>query len=205
MEERSRGIFIVLDGIDGCGKTFHSKILTDELQTRGFDAVYTAEPSNGTVGKFIQSILLADKLLPEIEALLFAADRFEHLKRVILPNLMKGAVVVCDRFLYSSLAYQGAQGVDTNWIRMINNFAPKPDIAFYLDVVPSVGLGRIKRKRTVLENLPLQEKVRQRYLQLVQTGELVLVNSSRHVEDVKTDLIKLTIKELERLRSNKIH
>jgi dTMP kinase len=199
MRARSRGVFIVLEGIDGCGKTFHSRTLIDELRQRGFDAAYTAEPSNGAVGKSIRSMLLTEKVPPEVEALLFSADRFEHLMKEILPSLDKGTTVVCDRYLYSSLAYQGAQGVDVNWIKTINKFALKPDIVFYLDVPPEVGLNRIKRKRTVLERLDLQEKVRERYLELVKTEGLIPINSNRPVEEVKTELIKLTVQKFEQV------
>jgi len=196
MHRRSKGAFIVLDGLDGCGKTLQSKALRDELKARGFDVAYTAEPSNNTVGRFIQSILLTEKIPAEVEALLFAADRHEHLKKEILPNLEAGKVVICDRYLYSSLAYQGAQGVDVNWIRTINSFVVKPDIAFYLDVSPDVGLNRIKRKRTVLERIDLQVKVREKYLELVREGELVLVDSNRSVEAVKTELTNSAIRRL---------
>jgi len=196
MQRSSKGVFIVLDGLDGCGKTLHSKALREELKARDLNVAYTAEPSNNLVGKFIQSILLIEKIPPEVEALLFAADRHEHLKKEILPNLEGGNVVVCDRYMYSSLAYQGAQGVDVNWIRMINGFAVKPDIAFYLDVPPDVGLGRIRRKKTVLEKLDLQVKVREKYLELVREGELVLVDSNRSVEAVKAELTDLTIRRL---------
>ena len=192
-----KGFFIVLDGLDGCGKTRHSRILCEELQVHGFNVVYTAEPSKGIVGALIQTILQSRKILPEVEALLFAADRHEHLKKEILPNLQSGKVVVCDRYLYSSLAYQGAQGVDLNWIRTINNFAVKPDAAFYLDVPPDVGLGRITRKKTVLENLDLQKKVRERYLNLVQEGELELVNSDRPLEEVSDKIFKLVIQKIQ--------
>ncbi len=193
MRKTLKGFFVVLDGIDGCGKTLHSKALRDELKAQGFDAVYTAEPSDGSVGKFIQGMLLKEKILPEVEALLFAADRYDHLKTEILPSFENAKVVVCDRYLHSSLAYQGAQGVDVEWIRKINSFAIKPDIAFYLDVPPDVGLSRIKRKRSVLESFELERKVRDMYLQLVDERELVLVDSNRPIEEVKVDLLRLTL------------
>ena len=197
MPPRSRGVFVVLDGIDGCGKSLHSKLLRDGLQARGFNAVRTWEPSENSVGKFIQAMLMKEKTHPMVEALLFAADRYQHLQAEILPSLQSGKIIVCDRYLHSSLAYQGAQGVDANWIKTINDFAMKPDLAFYLDVTPSVGLGRIRRKKTVLENMEIQEKVREKYLELVRTGELFLVDSNRPIEEVKDDLLKLVLQKLE--------
>lgn len=197
MPQIPKGVFVVLDGIDGCGKTLHSKLLRDGLQARGFNAIRTWEPSQNSVGKFIQTMLMTEKIHPMIEALLFAADRYQHLQSEILPNLESGKIVVCDRYLYSSLAYQGGQGVDLNWIRKINDFALKPDIALYLDVAPSVGLGRIRRKKTVLENMNLQEKVREKYLEFVHDGELLLVDSNRSIEEVKNDLLKLVLQKVQ--------
>jgi dTMP kinase len=136
-----------------------------------------------------------------VEALLFAADRYQHLRAEILPSLQSGKIVVCDRYLHSSLAYQAAQGVDEGWIRMINDFAMKPDIAFYLDVPPSVGLARIRRNKTVLEKMELQEKVREKYLEIVRTGELFLIDSNRPIEEVKSDLLKLVVEMLESNKS----
>jgi dTMP kinase len=197
MSKRSKGAFVVLDGIDGCGKSLHSKLLTDGLQTRGFNAVRTWEPSESHVGKFIQTMLMTEKIHPMVEALLFAADRYQHLQAEILPSLESGKIVVCDRYLHSSLAYQGAQGVNVNWIKTINDFAVKPDIVFYLDVPASVGLARIRRKKTVLENMEIQEKVREKYLEFVRTGELFLVDANRSIEEVKGDLLKLVLERLE--------
>jgi dTMP kinase len=197
MPQRSKGVFVVLDGIDGCGKSLHSKLLRDGLQARGFNAVRTWEPSESSVGKFIQTMLMTEKIHPIVEALLFAADRYQHLQAEILPSLQSGKIVVCDRYLHSSLAYQGAQGIDESWIKTINNFAMKPDIAFYLDVPPSVGLGRIRRKKTVLENMEIQEKVREKYLEFVRTGELFLVDANRPIEEVEGDLLKSILQRLE--------
>ncbi|HID16692.1 TPA: dTMP kinase, partial [Candidatus Bathyarchaeota archaeon] len=168
------GLFIVIEGIDGAGKTLHSRLLQKALEKEGFAAVYTAEPSKGPVGRLLRDFSLKGvKLPPEVETLLFAADRLQHVKSAILPNLRKDKIVICDRYLHASLAYQGAQSVDLKWIKEVNKFAVKPDLAIYLDVPAEVGLSRIRqRKKSVFEKIDMERKVREIYLELVKSGEL---------------------------------
>jgi dTMP kinase len=107
-----RGVFICVEGLDGCGKTTQAKLLVKKLQ-KSYKAVYTAEPSRGKIGVFIRKrCLYGEKRLSSVaEALLFAADRVEHVENEILPAVGKGQLVVSDRYVYSSLAYQGAGGL----------------------------------------------------------------------------------------------
>ncbi|MFH0848301.1 MAG: dTMP kinase [archaeon] len=198
--ERSKGFFIVLDGIDGCGKSLHSRILRDELVRAGYRTALTTEPSKGTVGRFIKnSVLKLRKLPPEIETLLFAADRFDHLHHQVLPLLDRGHVVVSDRYVHASLAYQGAQGIDLDWIREVNSFSVKPDLSIYLDVEPEVGLGRKRGARSVLETLDLQRKVRDIFHKLVSSGQMIAVDANGPINDVKHRILSLV---LETLRTN---
>jgi len=203
----SDGVFIVIDGIDGCGKTLHSRSLCMDLREMNYDVRYTAEPSQGFIGRFIrQKILFEQKIPPETEALLFAADRFSHLQREVIPLLKAGKMVVSDRYFYASLAYQGAQGVSLDWIRKVNYFAVKPDVAIYLDVPAEVGLSRIRRQRTVLEKLELERRVRQIYLQLVEEGELSIVDATKHVSNVKKEVLSLALQAIEKkLDKNRSH
>jgi len=195
----SDGVFIVIDGIDGCGKTLHSRSLCMDLRRMNYDVRYTAEPSQGFIGRFIrQKILLEQKIPPETEVLLFAADRFSHLQREVLPLLKARKIVVSDRYFYASLAYQGAQGVSLDWIRKVNYFAPKPDAAIYLDVPAEVGLSRIRRQRTVLEKLELEKRVRQIYLQLVEEGELSAVDATKPIFKVKKEVLSLALEAIRR-------
>jgi len=198
MQERHRAAFIVLEGGDGAGKTAQARALCLRLKRNGYKVYPTAEPSRSAVGRLIRrSFLEGEKISPEVEALLFAADRFLHLKSEIRPALAAGRIIVCDRYMYASFAYQGAQGVDLNWIRAINRFAEKPDLAIYLDVPAETGLSRIRRKRTVLEKLELQRRVREEYLKLVQAGELVLVDSTQAIQKVSEDIYALVTGRLE--------
>ena len=103
---KRKGLFICVEGLDGCGKTTQTKLLVRKLRKMGWDAVYTAEPSRGKIGQFIKKYCLhGEKRTSSIvEALLFAADRFEHVEREVIPALNEGKVVVSDRYVYSSLA-----------------------------------------------------------------------------------------------------
>lgn len=192
-----KGAFIVLEGGDGSGKTTQAKALCSTLRREGYRVHPTAEPSQSMTGRLIRRrILHGKKTWPEVEALLFAADRFLHLESEILPALAAGKIVVCDRYMYASFAYQGAQGVDSQWLREINRFAAKPDLALYLDVPSETGMNRIKRKKSVLERLELQRRVREEYLKLIQTGELTLVDATQPIEKVYESILTLVRERL---------
>ena len=197
MQLHTRASFIVLEGGDGAGKTIQAKLLCSALRRRGYKIHATAEPSKSDVGRLIRrSVLQKRKISPESEALLFAADRFLHLQSEIRPALSAGRTVVCDRYMYASFAYQGAQGVDREWLRTINRFAEKPDLAIYLDVPSDVGLRRIRKKKSVMETFGLQEQVRQEYQKLVESGELVAVYSNRSIQKVAADILALVTDRL---------
>jgi len=192
-----KGAFVVLEGGDGSGKTTQARSLCSALRREGYKAHLTAEPSRSVVGRLIRRMLLhGEKTSPEVEALLFAADRFLHLESEIRPALAAGKTVVCDRYMYASFAYQGAQGVDSKWLREINRFAEKSDIALYLDVPAEMGLSRIRRRKSVLENLRLQQRVREEYLKLVQAGELTLVDATQPIKKVGENIFGLVTRRL---------
>ena len=200
MNRPLKGAFIVLEGGDGCGKTTQARALYSALRHQGYKVHLTAEPSRSTVGRLIRRrILHGRKASPEVEALLFAADRFLHLESEILPALADGKIVVCDRYIYASFAYQGAQGGDSHWLREINRFAVRPNLALYLDVPAEMGMSRIKRKKSVLERLELQRRVRDEYLRLVQTGELTLVDATQPISKVGENILDLVTRRLRKL------
>lgn len=146
-----QGIFIVFEGIDASGKTLHLKTISQELRKQGYNILLTKEPSRDLVGDFLHRYARQQKsrLLPETEVLLFVADRFEHVKKIIEPALKRGRIVMSDRYFYSTLAYQGASGANLDWIREMNWFAPKPDLCILFDILPDYSLHRTKRKRTL--------------------------------------------------------
>lgn len=196
---RKKGYLISIEGIDGSGKTTQSKLLTGKLKERGYDAIYTREPTNGPIGTIIKREVLrrGKRPPPVVEAVLFAADRLNHVEKEIKPALEKGKVIICDRYVHSSLAYQGSAGISLKWIRKINKFAPKPDLAIYLDVKPEIGLSRVRKEKTVMDELEIQKLVRKMYLKLVEEGELVIVDGERSVDEVFNEVFKIVIKILE--------
>ncbi len=190
-----RGVFICIEGLDASGKTTHARRLVRNLRRKGFDTLYTTEPSSGVIGEFIRTyVLQRKKRVPSVvEALLFAADRADHVEAKIRPALQRGMIVVCDRYLYSSLAYQGAAGLDLDWIREINKNALTPNLAIYTDVPPDVVVRRIKRKKSVMERLEIQRKVQEIYINLVEDGLLVRVDGNRPKDDVSKDILAVVL------------
>ena len=194
------GTFICIEGIDASGKTTQARLLVKSLRRRGFDVVYTTEPSPGEVGRFIRRhVLQRKKRVPiVVEALLFAVDRVDHVENMIKPALGRGKVVVCDRYVYSSLAYQGAAGLDRVWIEQINRLALTPDLSVFIDVPPEVVLKRIKREKSVMETLRNQRRVRGIYVGMVEEGRLALVDGNRTVEQVASDILELVLQSLKK-------
>ncbi len=196
---KKKRAFICIEGLDASGKTTHARRLVENLQRKGFDATYTTEPSSGKIGEFIRAhVLQRKKRVPIIvEALLFAADRIDHVETEINPALQKAKIVVCDRYLYSSLAYQGAAGLDLDWIREINKSALTPDLAIYIDVPPEVVVKRIKWKKSVMERLQIQQKVQEIYMKLVEEKLLVRVDGNRPKDMVSKDILAVALDFLE--------
>jgi len=190
------GIFICIEGLDGSGKTTHAHRLVRNLQMKGFNAIYTTEPSRGDLGKFIRGTILEQKKrVPKvIEAVLFAVDRVEHFEKEVKPALAEGKVVVSDRCVYSSLAYQGAAGLDLDWIEEINNFALPADLAFYISVPPEVVVNRIRRKKSVMERLETQQKVEKVYMKFVNEGKLMVIDGDRRKGEVEEDILDAVLK-----------
>ena len=195
---QKRGKFIVIEGLDGSGKTTQAKLIAARL-SRSHNAIYTAEPSQGKIGTYIREACLygENRLLNTVEALLFAADRIEHVEHEIKPALAKGRLVLSDRYVYSSLAYQGSAGLSTAWISEINKHALKPDFAIFIDVLPEDVLQRLRRRRSVMENLETQRKVREIYMQYVEKGELSRINGNKSMKEVAEDLAATILNFLE--------
>ena len=197
-----RGFFICVEGLDGCGKTTQTKLLVRRLKEKGYNVVYTAEPSGGEIGKFIKRYCLhgEGRVSSVVEALLFAADRFEHVEKEVIPALSEGRLVVSDRYVYSSLAYQGAGGLDLEWIEKINEHAVRPDLAIFIDVEPEIVVQRLKPKRSVMENLETQRRVREVYMKFVEKGELVKINGNKSEIEVADEIMQVVLRFLAKAR-----
>jgi len=195
-----KGAFICIEGLDGCGKTTQAKLLAKKLR-KSHSAVYTAEPSRGKIGTYIRkSYLYGEKRLScVLEALLFAADRIEHVETEVLPALNEGRLVISDRYVYSSLAYQGAAGLSLEWIEKINEHALQPDFAVFIDVDPKTVMHRLKPKKSVMENLETQQKVREIYLKFVEKGSLARINGDKSKNEVAKELYAVVTKFLKAL------
>jgi dTMP kinase len=147
-----RGLFVVLEGLDGAGTTTQLGRLADALRGQGRAVLTTSEPSTGPIGMLIRQALKGRAVQPDgahlshdTLALLFAADRVDHLHSEILPALEEGTVVLCDRYVLSSLAYQGAN-VPMAWVAELNARAPAPDLTLFLDVNLRTAAARRARR-----------------------------------------------------------
>jgi dTMP kinase len=188
-----RGFFIVFEGVDGSGKSTQIDLLSEKLRQAGVDHIIEREPSSGAIGKLIRDYAEAGDryLTPETEALLFSADRIEHVKR-IEGYLNEGVTVICDRFMHSTLAYQGGSGVNIAWLRSLQKFDLKPDLIILLDINPDRSLVRVaNRSLTVFESNSYLKKVREFYLKFADAGEMIPVNCSRIVDEVEFDVLQL--------------
>lgn len=197
---KGKGVFICVEGLDGCGKTTQTKLLVERLEKKGYDAIYTAEPSGGKIGSLIREYCLhgETRVSSIVEALLFAADRFEHVEKEVIPALNEGKLVVSDRYVYSSLAYQGAAGLDLEWIEKINEHAIRPHLAVFIDVEPETVIQRLKPRKSVMENLGTQQKVREVYVKFVEKGELVKIDGNNFKQEVADDILTVVLGFLEK-------
>jgi len=190
-----RGKFVSIEGIDKCGKSTHAKLLAEWLRSRGHEVVITDEPTDSAVGKMIKQILRGKIKVPiEIEALLFAADRVQHVVNIINPALQDGKVVISERYIHSSLAYQSARGLSMSWIKKINKYAPEPDLTILIDVPTKVAFCRDRPSRRPDEfekDMALQERVRRNYLRIAKAEGLNVVDGNRLQGEVQAELRKL--------------
>jgi dTMP kinase len=179
--DNSKAKFIVIEGIDGAGTTTQSQLLVDWLATGGRKSGLTAEPSRGPVGLLLRQILSGRTIVKnddgshraihnDVIALLFAADRIDHLDSEVLPLLDKGIIVVSDRYYHSSLTYQSLSG-DLSWISTLNSRARAPDVTYLLDIAAEQAATRRQRVRSfdeIYEVPETQKKLEVAYRSLPQ-------------------------------------
>ena len=185
--------FITLEGIEGSGKTSSIKSITDLLDSKRISYVVTREPGGSSIGSELRSILLDRKteISSEVELLLMLADRKDHVEKVILPNLKTGNWVISDRFMDSSIAYQGGgRKLDK---KMIDSFSknlslPNPDLTLLFDVPVEISLSRVKARgeldRFEQEKLDFHNRIREAYLELAEqnVNRIQIIDSSREIE-----------------------
>ena len=195
MGSRMRGKFINIEGLDGCGKSTQVKLLARWLHSKGREVVITHEPTHGPVGRIIYNVIKGEFTVPvAFEALLFAADRLQHVEDVITPAVKSGKVVINSRYTPSSIAYQSARGIPVGWMRKINEMAPEPDLTILIDVPVEVSARRMNGSRKLDafdRNLKLQRKVRQAYLDISGPYQMKVVDGNRSVDEVQVDIREL--------------
>jgi dTMP kinase len=162
---------LVLEGLDGAGTTTQTARLAESLRAEGRAVHVTREPSDGPVGHLLRSLLAGAHAPVDATtmALLFAADRADHLAREIEPELARGAIVISDRYYHSSLAYQGA-GEDRAWIDVLNRRARRPDLTLFLEIEPTLGEARRRsagRADELYDRLETQERVAANYREVI--------------------------------------
>lgn len=202
---RVSGLFVVFEGGDGVGKSTQARRLEMWLREIGRDVVVTFEPGEGHVGRQIREILLSHdtvELSPRAEALLFAADRAQHVHEVIGPALERGAIVVCDRYVDSTLAYQGAgRALDVAEVERINRWATdelRPDLVVLLDLDPEQGLATVDRHdRIESAGADFHHRVRAGFLALAaRDPDRYLVLPARESIDATADAVRLRVEAL---------
>jgi dTMP kinase len=201
-------MFITFEGGEGSGKTTLIKRLAEALIERGYDIVQTREPGGSRIAEKIREVLL-DKnnteLKPHTEALLFAASRAQHLDEVIIPNWDK--IILCDRYIDSSYAYQGyARNLGYDYISKINAYALRymPDLTFYIDIDPSIGMGRVNSKRghkiDRLDSEPFNfhERVREGYLKMKELDQkrFIVVDGNRTIDEIYSEVMNIILERL---------
>ena len=187
--------FITLEGIEGSGKTSSLKSITDLLDKKNISYVVTREPGGSSIGKELRAILLdpETEISPEVELLLMLSDRKDHVEKIILPNLEKGNWVVSDRFMDSSIAYQGGgRQLGKKLIISLAEYLnlPQPDLTLLFDLPVETSLSRVKARgeldRFEKEELEFHKRIRNTYLDLAKnnSNRIKIIDSSKKIESM---------------------
>ena len=194
-----KGIFIVIDGIDGCGSTTQTAKLGEKLIEKGIKVHLTCEPSQLPVGKLLRHYLQDNSSPSPTDALLFAADRVEHYYNEIKPKLDNGFIVISDRYIEASIAYQSAQALlhqndldspfqemNLDWVRLINKFAPQPDLTFIIDIDPRISLSRKSPTLALekFETITFLDSVRKIYKERAESLNHIVVKGEKSVKEI---------------------
>ena len=202
-------MFITIEGVEGSGKSSSTNDVVNRLRKEGYDIITTREPGGTPIAEKIRDIILDvnnTNLDPRAEALWYAASRRQHLIEKVWPALKQGKIVICDRFIDSSLAYQGgARNLGIENITNINMFATEntwPDLTLLFDIDPELGLDRIRKNqgrevnRLDLEKIEFHKKVRETFLNLAKKyhDRYVIIDASKSQKEVEEEVYNI-IKE----------
>lgn len=196
-----KGLFITLEGADGCGKTTQLNLLKESLTSRGYEIVVTREPGGKGLGEKLREILLNydGEVSDRCEAFLYLADRAQNIDTIIKPAINSGKIVLCDRHTDSSVAYQGygrEQNIDN--INMLNELAVNgvhPDLTIVFDIDTETSMARVGAEKDRLESAGIEfhKRVRNGYLEIAKKNpqRIKVVDASQTIEDVQRDVIKI--------------
>jgi len=207
----SKGFFITFEGGEGSGKTTQSELLYNNLKQRGFNVIRTREPGGTILAESIRKILLIgekDKMDSLTELYLFAAARKDHIDNIIAPSLNNNEIVICDRFIDSTTAYQGYAGnIDLNIINSINNFTIGsiiPNMTCIFDIDPNIGLKRSisttsEEIRFEEKNIQYHKKIRSGFLEIAKNNSdrCIVIDAEQELKTIEEFLLNLTIKKYE--------
>ncbi len=199
-------MFITLEGGEGSGKTTVSKIIAEQLTQLNYKTVLTREPGGVKVAEDIRGLIMDNELQYKTEVLLFAAARIEHLETKIKPALKKDKIVICDRYIDSSVVYQGyARGEDIDAVKKINYWATdslQPDLTIFFDVKPEIALERIKSddreiNRFDQEKMLFHEKIYDGYQELAKNDDRIkVIDASKPLDQVVNTVLNLIKEEI---------
>ncbi len=194
-----KGLFITFEGCDGCGKTTQLELLAKYLQDKGYDVIVTREPGARGLGEKLREILLNydGEVSSNCESFLFLADRAQHIDTIVKPAIDAGKIVLCDRHIDSTAAYQGyGRGLDLEQINYLNNIATsglKPDLTLLFDVDIETSMARVGNNKDRMENagIEFQEKVRHGYLELAkkEPKRIKVFDSGKTIEQLHQEVL----------------
>jgi dTMP kinase len=178
-----QGVLLAFEGIDGSGKSTQARRFADWAAAQGLDVVRSREPTDGPWGRRIREARFTARLSPEEELHAFLEDRRQHVEGLIAPSLARGAVVVVDRYYYSTVAYQGARGFDPEALLARNRaFAPRPHLVVLVDVTPDVALERIEARgegRDLFETREALAAVRRLFLEVAKEPHVAVIDGAQ--------------------------
>jgi len=204
-----KGMFITVEGPDGSGKTTQLQLLVRSLTEKGYEVVVTREPGGTKVGNSIREVLLSpehDEMTPRVEMMLYAASRAQNIDQVIRPALKRGAIVVCDRFVDASIAYQGyGLQYDLNQILSLNEWATagiKPDLTFLFDLTPDQASRRMKDRgqldRIESRDESFHQRVYDGFKKILEQhpDRMVRIDANATIEMIQDEVLDITLERL---------
>lgn len=197
----TKGLFITFEGPDGCGKTTQMNLLAQYFEKKGKKVVLTREPGGKGLGEKVREILLNydEEVSDRCESFLFLADRAQNIDIIVKPAVKQGEIVLCDRHIDSTVAYQGyGRGLDINEINMLNNLATggkKPDLTLVFDVDVETSMKRVGKEKDRMESAGIEfhNRVRNGYLELAtqEPDRIKVLDATKTIEEIHEKVIEI--------------